>query len=148
MNFMIVRSLSPNNGIIGRHGIREIQAVPSTAYEMLKLPVNGGMVTIYSTILILAEYATVITSSKEIPKEAEEGYLPVRQKKRGQAPEHAKTIQAEHDGSWRICVDFTDLNKACPQDCYPLLEIDWKIESLYGYPFKCFLDAYKGYHQI
>ncbi|GJT35327.1 reverse transcriptase domain-containing protein [Tanacetum coccineum] len=54
----------------------------------------------------------------------------------------------KHDGSWRMCVDFTDLNKACPQDCYPLSEIDWKIESLCGYPFKCFLDAYKGYHQI
>ncbi|GKF24042.1 hypothetical protein Tco_0076364 [Tanacetum coccineum] len=78
----------------------------------------------------------------------QEGYWPVRQKKRGQAPERAKAIQAEvqklvearimrevyyhdwlsnpvmvkkHDGSWRMCVDFTDLNKAY---------------------------AYKGYHQI
>nr|GFB43168.1 reverse transcriptase domain-containing protein [Tanacetum cinerariifolium] len=54
----------------------------------------------------------------------------------------------KHDGSWRMCVDFMNLNKACPQDCYPLPEIDWKVESLCGYPFKCFLDAYKGYHQI
>ncbi|GJT92023.1 reverse transcriptase domain-containing protein [Tanacetum coccineum] len=54
----------------------------------------------------------------------------------------------KHDGSWRMCVDFTDLNKSCPKDCYPLPEIDWKVESLCGYPFKCFLDAYKGYHQI
>ncbi|GJV08897.1 reverse transcriptase domain-containing protein [Tanacetum coccineum] len=54
----------------------------------------------------------------------------------------------KHDGSWRMCVDFKDLNKACPQDGYPLPEIDWKVESLCGYPFKCFLDAYKGYHQI
>ncbi|GJT67970.1 reverse transcriptase domain-containing protein [Tanacetum coccineum] len=54
----------------------------------------------------------------------------------------------KHDDSWQMCVDFTDLNKACPQDCYPLLEINWKVESLCGYPFKCFLDAYKGYHQI
>ncbi|GKB58708.1 reverse transcriptase domain-containing protein, partial [Tanacetum coccineum] len=54
----------------------------------------------------------------------------------------------KHDGSWRMCVDFTDLNKACPQDCYPLPEIDWKVKSLCGYPFKCFLDTYKGYHQI
>ncbi|GJU87732.1 reverse transcriptase domain-containing protein, partial [Tanacetum coccineum] len=44
--------------------------------------------------------------------------------------------------------DFKDLNKACPKDGYPLPEIDWKVESLCGYPFKCFLDAYKGYHQI
>ncbi|GJS62197.1 reverse transcriptase domain-containing protein [Tanacetum coccineum] len=54
----------------------------------------------------------------------------------------------KHDGSWRMCVDFKDLNKACPKDGYPLPKIDWKVESLYGYPFKCFLDAYKGYHQI
>ncbi|GKE80167.1 reverse transcriptase domain-containing protein, partial [Tanacetum coccineum] len=40
------------------------------------------------------------------------------------------------------------LNKACPKDGYPLLEIYWKVESLCGFPFKCFLDAYKGYHQI
>nr|GEX88902.1 reverse transcriptase domain-containing protein [Tanacetum cinerariifolium] len=104
-----------------------------------------------------------------------EGCPPVRQKKRGQAPERTKAIQTEvkklvevkimrevyyhdwlsnpvlvkkHEGSWRMCVDFTDLNKACPHDCYPLPKIDWKVESLYGYPFKCFLDAYKGYHQI
>ncbi|GJY98646.1 hypothetical protein Tco_0516076 [Tanacetum coccineum] len=54
----------------------------------------------------------------------------------------------KHDNSWRMCVDFTDLNNSCPKDCYPFLKIDWKVESLCGYPFKCFLDAYKRYHQI
>ncbi|GKA70142.1 hypothetical protein Tco_0776206 [Tanacetum coccineum] len=54
----------------------------------------------------------------------------------------------KNDGGWRMCVDFTDINKACPKDCYPLPEIDWKIESLAGFRLKCFLDAYKGYHQI
>ncbi|GJW00453.1 hypothetical protein Tco_1555704 [Tanacetum coccineum] len=68
MNFMIVRSMSPYNGIIGRSGIREIQAVPSTAHGMLKFSVDGGIVTIRSTILISSECVTVITSSKEIPK--------------------------------------------------------------------------------
>ncbi|GKC60706.1 reverse transcriptase domain-containing protein [Tanacetum coccineum] len=52
------------------------------------------------------------------------------------------------DGSWRRCIDFKDLNKACPKDLYPLPEIDWKIESLMGFHYKYFLDAYKGYHQI
>nr|GEY07792.1 reverse transcriptase domain-containing protein [Tanacetum cinerariifolium] len=70
MNFMIVRSLSPYNGIIRRLRIKEIQAVPSTVHEMLKFPADGEIVTIRSTILIPAECATVITSSKEIPKEA------------------------------------------------------------------------------
>ncbi|GJS05657.1 hypothetical protein Tco_0322165 [Tanacetum coccineum] len=70
MNFVVVMSLSPYNGLIGRHGTREIQAVPSTAHGMLKFPIDGGIVTIRSTILIPAECATVITSSKETPKEA------------------------------------------------------------------------------
>ncbi|GJX25366.1 hypothetical protein Tco_0231662 [Tanacetum coccineum] len=52
------------------------------------------------------------------------------------------------DGGWRMCVDFMDINKACPKDCYPLPEIDWKVESLLGFHQKCFLDAYKGNHQI
>nr|GEY94096.1 reverse transcriptase domain-containing protein [Tanacetum cinerariifolium] len=188
------------------------------SHGMLKFPVDGGIVTIHSTILILAECATVITSSA-VPKEvgahpenfkvalhpdfpdqevaigrtlSEKGrtelcsllkenldifaWQPSNMTgKRSQAPERAKAIQTEvkklveegimrevyyhdwlsnpvmvkkHDGSWQMCVGFTDLNKACPQDCYPLSEIDWKVESLCGYPFKCFLDAYKGYHQI
>ncbi|GKD20077.1 reverse transcriptase domain-containing protein, partial [Tanacetum coccineum] len=71
MNFMIVRSLSPYNGIIGRPGIRKIQEVPSTTHIMLKFPVDRGIVTIRSTILIPTECATVTTSSKEILKEAE-----------------------------------------------------------------------------
>nr|GEU70950.1 reverse transcriptase domain-containing protein [Tanacetum cinerariifolium] len=70
MNFMIIRSLSPYNGITGRPEIKEIHAVPSTTHGMLKFPADGGIVTIRSTILIPAECATVITSSKEIPKEA------------------------------------------------------------------------------
>ncbi|GJZ33201.1 hypothetical protein Tco_0578637 [Tanacetum coccineum] len=45
MDFMIVRSISPHNGIIGRPGIREIQAVPSTAHEMLKFPTDERLVT-------------------------------------------------------------------------------------------------------
>nr|GEW12095.1 reverse transcriptase domain-containing protein [Tanacetum cinerariifolium] len=47
-----------------------------------------------------------------------------------------------------MCVDFKYLNKAYPKDGYPLPEIDWKVKSLCGYPFKCFLDAYKRYHRI
>ncbi|XP_071700676.1 uncharacterized protein [Rutidosis leptorrhynchoides] len=52
------------------------------------------------------------------------------------------------DGSWRMCVDFKDLNKARPKDNYPLSEIDLKVESLHAFPYKYFLDAARGYHQI
>ncbi|GJW33201.1 hypothetical protein Tco_0053233 [Tanacetum coccineum] len=52
-------------------GQLRLLAVPSTSHGMLKFPVDGGIVTIRSTILIPAECATVTTSSKEILKEAE-----------------------------------------------------------------------------
>lgn len=52
------------------------------------------------------------------------------------------------DESWRMCVDYTDLNKASPKDCHPLPMIDQKVDALLGFQIKCFLDAYKGYHQI
>ncbi|GJS62270.1 reverse transcriptase domain-containing protein [Tanacetum coccineum] len=201
MNFMIVRSLSSYNGIVGRPGIREIQAVPSTDHGMLKFLVDEGIVTIRSTILIPAECATVITSSREIPKEAgvrhenfkvalhsnfpdqevaiggtlsakgqtklclllkknldifawqpsdmtgvprsiaehrldiQEGYSPVRQKKRGQAPECAKAIQAE-------------LQKLVGAGIMREVYYNEWLSNPIMLPFKCFLDAYKGYHQI
>ncbi|GKD65426.1 hypothetical protein Tco_1307534 [Tanacetum coccineum] len=68
---MIVRSPSPYNDIIRRHGIQEIQAVSSTDHGMLKFPANEGIVTIRSTILIPAECTILITSSKEVPTEVE-----------------------------------------------------------------------------
>ncbi|GKB53483.1 hypothetical protein Tco_0904236 [Tanacetum coccineum] len=100
---------------------------------------------------------------------------PIKQKRRGLGPDRSTTACKEveelmkvgilqkvkhhtwvanpfmvkkSDGGWRMCVDFTDINKACPKDCYPLPKIDWKVESLSGFWLKCFLDAYKGYHQI
>nr|GEV90977.1 reverse transcriptase domain-containing protein [Tanacetum cinerariifolium] len=63
MNFMIVKSLSPYNGIIGRPGLKAIQAVPSTVHGMLKFPTEEGIVTILSSPLIPAECALVNTSS-------------------------------------------------------------------------------------
>ncbi|CAH1413246.1 unnamed protein product [Lactuca virosa] len=47
-----------------------------------------------------------------------------------------------------MCIDYSDLNNACPKDHYPHPEIDQKVQSLEGFQFKCFLDAYKGYHQV
>nr|GEU33215.1 reverse transcriptase domain-containing protein [Tanacetum cinerariifolium] len=52
------------------------------------------------------------------------------------------------DNTWRMCIDFKNLNSTCPKDCFPLPKIELKIESVMGFPFKCFLDAYKEYHQI
>nr|CAE03266.1 OSJNBa0011J08.21 [Oryza sativa Japonica Group] len=52
------------------------------------------------------------------------------------------------NGKWRMCVDFTDLNKACPRDHFHLSRIDQLLDSTAGCELLSFLDAYSGYHQI
>lgn len=47
-----------------------------------------------------------------------------------------------------MCIDFTNLNKACPKDHYPLSSIERLIDSTSGYAVISFLDAILGYHQI
>jgi len=51
-------------------------------------------------------------------------------------------------GKWRMCTDFTDLNKACPKDAYPLPSIDRLVDGASGHNLLSFLDAYSGYNQI
>ncbi|GKD37554.1 hypothetical protein Tco_1257761, partial [Tanacetum coccineum] len=60
MNFMVVRSHSPYNRIIGRPGVRRIKAIPSTAHGMLKFPVTGGTVMLRSSRIIPLECAMIL----------------------------------------------------------------------------------------
>nr|CAE03595.1 OSJNBa0087O24.18 [Oryza sativa Japonica Group] len=94
---------------------------------------------------------------------------PVKQKLRRFAPDRKQAIREELDkllkagfirevlhpewlanpvmvrkanGKWRMCVDFTDLNKACPKDHFPLPQIDQLVDSTAGCELLSFLDAY------
>ena len=102
-------------------------------------------------------------------------FKPVRQTKRVFAPERDNAIKEEvlklmtakfirevyypdwlanvvmvkkTNGKWRMCVDFTDLNKACPKDSYPLPCIDQLVDSTTGHKLLSFMDAFSGYNQI
>ncbi|GKA04746.1 reverse transcriptase domain-containing protein [Tanacetum coccineum] len=100
---------------------------------------------------------------------------PVKQKKRSLAPERNEAIHTQVEeltkanilrevkyqtwvsnlvimkkasGRWKLCVDFTNISKAYPKEHHSLLMIKKKFEDLHRHRLKCFLDAYKGYHQI
>jgi hypothetical protein len=100
---------------------------------------------------------------------------PVKQKQRVFAPERNDAIMEEVDklltanfirevfypdwlvnvvmvkkntGKWRMCVDFTDLNKACPKDSFPLPRIDQLVDLIAGHKLLTFMDAFSGYNQI
>lgn len=47
-----------------------------------------------------------------------------------------------------MCVDFMNLNKACPKDSFPLPRIDQLIDTTAGFGLLSFLDTYSGYNQI
>ena len=57
-------------------------------------------------------------------------------------------IVKKANGKWRMCVDFTDLNKACSKDSYPLPHIDQLVDSTAGHKLLSFMDVFSGYNQI
>ena len=100
---------------------------------------------------------------------------PIRQRVRRFYPDRHQVIQAEVDnllkagiikeikcpkwlanvvvvpkkcGKWRVCVNYTDLNDACPKDSFPLPRIDQIVDVSAKHGMLSFLDAFSGYHQI
>ena len=113
---------------------------------------------------VITHYLNVYPSSK-----------PVRQRKRVFAPEWDNAIKEEvqkltmekfiqevyysnwlanmvvvnkANGKWRICVDFTNLNKACLKDSHPLPRIDQLMDLTVGHKLLSFMDAFSSYNQI
>ena len=102
-------------------------------------------------------------------------FKPVKKKRRSFAPERQKAINEEvgkllqagaireveypewlanvvlvkkANGKWRLCIDFTDINKACPKDSFPLPRIDLIVDATAGHELLSFIDAFFGYNQI
>ena len=102
-------------------------------------------------------------------------FKPVKQKRRSFAPERQKVINEEVgkllqagaireveypewlanvvlvkkvNDNWRLCIDFTDINRACPKDSFPLPRIDLIVDAIAGHELLSFMDAFSGYNQI
>ena len=54
----------------------------------------------------------------------------------------------KNNGKWKMCVGFTDLNKACPKDSFPLPRIDQLVDSTTGHKLLSFMDTFSSYNQI
>ena len=101
-------------------------------------------------------------------------FKPVKQKRRSFAPERQKAINEEvskllqagaireveyHEwlakvilvkkanGKWRLCIDFTDVDRACPKDSFPLPRINLIVDATAGHELLSFMDAFSGYNQ-
>ena len=99
----------------------------------------------------------------------------IKQKRRSFAPERQKAINEEvgkllqagaireveypewlanvvlvkkGNGKWRLCIDFTDINRACPKDSFPLSRIDLIVDAITGHELLSFMDAFSSYNQI
>ncbi|GJX83768.1 reverse transcriptase domain-containing protein [Tanacetum coccineum] len=147
MNFVVVRSSSSYNGIIERPGVRKIQAVPSTAHGMIKFTVTRGVLTLRSRKIIPIECAAKPSDMTGVPRHIaehqlniREGCTPIRQKRRSQSSDRNQAIQEEVEKLMDVSI--------MKEVHYHSWLSNPKVESLCGFPFKCFLDAYKGYHQI
>ena len=53
----------------------------------------------------------------------------------------------KENGKWRMCMDFTNLNKACLKESFPLSRIDQLVDYTVGYKLLTFMDAFLGYNQ-
>jgi hypothetical protein len=57
-------------------------------------------------------------------------------------------LVCKKNNEWRMCVDYTNLNKHCPKDPFGLPHIDEVVDSIADCELLSFLDCYSGYHQI
>ena len=100
-------------------------------------------------------------------------FKPIKQKRRSFASERQKAINEEANkllqdkaireveylnwlanvvlvkkvnDKWRLCIDFTDVNRACPKDSFPLPRIDLIVDATAGHELLSFMDAFSGYN--
>uniref|UniRef100_A0A2N9ENV4 RNase H type-1 domain-containing protein n=1 Tax=Fagus sylvatica TaxID=28930 RepID=A0A2N9ENV4_FAGSY len=160
-DFWVLNSYSPYNAILGRPWLHKMKAVPSTLHQRLRFPTPEGIMEIQPSHVIVSMWIRL-----SVPLyRRDDGFLHSTRKqyvKKLTGLVEARAIREilyptwlsntvvvkKKNGKWRVCIDFTDLNKACPKDPFPLPKIDQLVDATSGHQRMSFLDAFQGYHQI
>nr|AAV43881.1 putative polyprotein [Oryza sativa Japonica Group] len=126
------------HAILGRPALAKFMAVPHYTYMMMKMPGPRGVISLWSDI------KQAVTCDKESCEMAQ-----IRESTlaREEIRLAASTASEGEMGQWRMCVDYTDLNKSCPKDPFGLPCIDQVVDSTAGCELLSFLDCYSRYHQ-
>ncbi|KAI3458742.1 hypothetical protein Pfo_015405 [Paulownia fortunei] len=141
--FLVVNAPLTYNMILGRPSLNLFYAITSTYHMKLKFPTK------------LALHQLNVNPSMKPIKQKKRTFevnklLAAKYIRQVQYPEWlANVVLVLKSGDkWHLCIDFTDLNKACPKDPFSLLRIDKLVDSTSGCELLSFLDAYQGYNQI
>ncbi|KAG7579151.1 Ribonuclease H-like superfamily [Arabidopsis thaliana x Arabidopsis arenosa] len=178
VDFVVFDKPAAYNIILGTPWIYQMKAVPSTYHQCIKFPTPSGVETIRGSQEASRTSADMpgIDPSVICHKlNVDPSFKPVKQKRRKLGVERPKAVNDEVDkllkigsirevqypewvantvvvkkknGKDRVCIDFTNLNKACPKDSFPLPHIDRLVESTAGNELLTFMDAFSGYNQI
>ncbi|GAU30099.1 hypothetical protein TSUD_55830 [Trifolium subterraneum] len=176
VKYIIVDGQSSYNLILGRPALNGLGAIVFTSHLCIKYPLEGDEAE-RKKIVNDQRCNFLDLDPRDFSREEEEWHpRPAEeQRKRKMSLEKQKTVEEETQklvnakfirevkyptwlanvvmvkkasGKWRMCTDYTDLNKMCPKDDYPLPSIDQLVDNASGYGLLSFMDAYLGYNQI
>ncbi|GJT87703.1 reverse transcriptase domain-containing protein [Tanacetum coccineum] len=160
LNFAIVRSDSPHNLLLGRTAMKQMGIIVSTIHGAIKFhTLEESIPSFHNTTHVGGEAFNTEHRVNELKH-----LDPVKQKKKSLAPKrnqaiHIQVKELTHanilrevkyqtwvsnpvivkkaDRRWKLCVDFTDINKACPKEHHPLPVAEQKVEDLHRHRLKC-----------
>ncbi|GJR65126.1 reverse transcriptase domain-containing protein [Tanacetum coccineum] len=140
LTFVIIKSYSPHNLLLGRTAMQQMGIVVSTVHGAIKF--HTSRVKQKKKNLAPERNEAIHNQIEEL---TEAGIL--REVKYQTWVSNPMVVKKDNR-KWKLRADFTNINKACIRKSHLLPAAKQKAEGLHKYCLKCFLDAYKGYHQI
>ncbi|GKV02675.1 hypothetical protein SLEP1_g15073 [Rubroshorea leprosula] len=174
ITFLVMKMESAFNAILGRATLCELKAVISQSHLWMKFPTPQGVGVLkgnqkmaracYQDTFKKVELAAAPASaegrkptqlSQQTMSISDIEHRPESVEQKAEPVEPVETVPLNPDvpertpnGKWRMCIDFTNLNDACPKDPHPLPNVEKLVERAAGHERMSFLDASSGYHQV